>query len=174
MPDTVCSGRLATAWVLAARIGLALVLGSAPGLVPLLAGPGFTEAGPVSGAMTVTVMGKEIKVHLIFHNHTRNVVWLEKIEEGQAPARAEFEIRTDGRLVPYQHPTPKRPPFTRNDFFKLEPGQTCRREIAIDDLYNFPEGDHAYVATHGFLTWNDKTREARYRHLKPVRFTYAR
>jgi hypothetical protein len=153
---------------------LALVLGSAPGLVPLLAGPGFTEAGPVSGAMTVTVMGKEIKVHLIFHNHTRNVVWLEKIEEGQAPARAEFEIRTDGRLVPYQHPTPKRPPFTRNDFFKLEPGQTCRREIAIDDLYNFPEGDHAYVATHGFLTWNDKTREARYRHLKPVRFTYAR
>jgi hypothetical protein len=137
--------------------------------------PGHAPAGPLAAAMEVAVWGGEIRVTLTFRNHSPKVVWLEKLEEGQAPMRPEFEIRTsDGRLVPYLGPMAKRPVYTKGDFFPLEPGRTSQREIRIDDRYDFPEGQKDYRATFSYPTWNVQTRAAVFRTLKSVKFTYGR
>lgn len=137
--------------------------------------PGHVPAGTLAVAMEVAVWGGEIRVTLTFRNHSPKVVWLEKLEEGQAPMRSEFEIRTnDGRLVPYLGPTAKRPVYTKGDFLALEPGRTSQREIRIDDRYDFPEGRKEYRATFSYLTWNVQTREAVFRTFKSVKLTYGR
>ncbi|MDR3670751.1 MAG: hypothetical protein P4L36_07900 [Holophaga sp.] len=142
---------------------------------PARATPSHGPAGPVAGTMEVAVSGGEIRVSLTFSNHSQRIVWLEKLEAGQMPLRSEFEIRTeDGRMVPYLGPTAKRPPFAKGDFFPLEPGHASRREIRIQDRYDFPEGEAVYKLTFSYLSWNDKTREAVFRSLKSVRFTYSR
>jgi hypothetical protein len=142
---------------------------------PTRAGHGHAPSGPVAGAMELAVLGGEIRVALTFTNHTQRVVWIEKLEEGQAPMRSEFEIRSDdGRLVPYIGPMAKRLPYTKADFVALEPGRTSRREIRIEDRYDFPEGQKDYRATFSYLTWNEKTREAVFRSLKSAKFTYSR
>ena len=149
--------------------GASVLAGTEPGLVSM-------EVGGVAGTMAVTVLGGEIRVRLSFVNRSQRTVWLEKIEEGQAPDRAEFEIRSEGRSVACRHKEPAagHRPLTRADFFKLEPGQQYQREVKIDDRYDFPDGGRDYLATHSFLTWNDKTRQAVFRSLRPVRFTYSR
>ena len=137
--------------------------------------PGQPPAGPVAGAMEVAVLGGEIKVTLTLVNHSARVVWLERLEEGGAPMRPEFEVRSeDGRLVPYLGPMAKRQAFGKGDFFPLEPGRTSRREIRIDDRYGFPEGRNEYRMTFSYLTWNEKSRQATFRSLNSVKFSYGR
>jgi hypothetical protein len=161
------------------RAVVAALLGLGPG-TGLGAAPGHAHghsreaAGPVQGTLEIKAGGGEVKAVLTYANVSHRRVWLEKVEEGEAPMRPEFEIRTDGRQVSYVGPMAKRQPYTRADFFPLEPGQSHRREVRIDDRYDFPEGEHAYRATHTYLMWNDRTRQAVHRTLKPAAFTYAR
>jgi hypothetical protein len=125
--------------------------------------------------MEVAASGGEIRVTVTFSNPTPRIVWLEKFEDGQMPQRSEFEIRgEDGRMVPYVGPTARHRPFTRGAFFPLEPGQTWKREIRIQDRYDFPEGQKTYRATFSYPCWNDRTREAVFRSLKSEKFTYSR
>jgi hypothetical protein len=77
-------------------------------------------------------------------------------------------------MVPYLGPTAKHRAFTKADFFPLEPGETSRREILIQDRYDFPEGQKAYRANFSYLYWNVQTREAVFRSLKSEKFSYGR
>ena len=135
---------------------------------------GHAAAGPVTGTVEIKAVGGTVRALITYTNVSSRVVWLERLEEGQAPPRPEFEIRTDGRQLPYTGPMAKRGPYTRADFFPLEPGRSHRREVRLEERYGFPEGDHAYLATHTYLTWNDRTRQAVHRTLKPAVFTFAR
>jgi len=129
----------------------------------------------LAGTMEMAPSGTEIRVTLRFTNHSQRVVWLEKFEDGQMPMRSEFEIRSeDGRMVPYLGPTERRRALAKGDFFPLEPGQTSRREIRIEDRYEFPEGQRTYWVTFSYPTWNERTREAVFRTLKAEKFTYGR
>lgn len=142
---------------------------------PVRAAHGQAPAGPVAGTMEMAVSGGEIRVTLTFSNHSSRIVWLEKLDDGQMPMRSEFEIRSeDGRMVPYLGPTAKHRAFAKGDFFPLEPGQTSKREIRIQDRYDFPEGQKAYRASFSYLYWNAQTREAVFRSLKSEKFTYGR
>jgi hypothetical protein len=153
------------------------------GLVPVLAatprhghghGHGQGAEGPLAGTLEIQAAGGGVTAAITYTNVSQRVVWLEKIDEGQAPPRPEFEIRSEGRLVAYSGPVAKRGPYTRADFFPLEPGRSHRRIVRLDECYAFPEGEHAYRATHAYLVWNDRTRQAVHRSLKPAVFTFAR
>lgn len=135
---------------------------------------GHPVAGPVTGTVNIKVLGGEIRAELQYTNVSSRIVWLEKLEEGQAPMRPEFEVRSDGRQVPYTGPMAKRKPYTRADFFALEPGRTHTREVRLDDRYAFQEGARTYTATHSYLLWNDRTRQAVHRSLPSATFTYTR
>lgn len=150
-------------------------------LAPMLAGALVpvvlmgAPAGSLAGTLEVRVSGGAIQATLTFVNHSQRVVWLEKIEDGQAPGRAECEIRSgDGRQVPYTGPTDRRKVHGKADFFPLEPGHTSKREFRLDDRYAFPEGEREYRLTFSYLSWNDRTRTVVSRSLSPVRFTYGR
>jgi hypothetical protein len=162
---------------LAAKAVWTLFLLLALAAPPVLANPvhGHGHVGTMSGAMEVVVSGEEIRVLLTFTNHSPRVVWMEKLDEGQAPLRSEFEIRNgEGRMMPYLGPMAKRPAFVKADFFALEPGRSFRREIRIDDRYDFPEGQGDYRMTFSYPSWNERTREAVYRTLPSAKFTYSR
>jgi hypothetical protein len=138
--------------------------------------PAPVPAGPVRAALAMAERGGELWATLTFTNVSSQPVWLERIEEGQAPPRSEFEIRSEGRPVPYTGPTSHdahRLPRTRDAFFALEPGKTWQRELRIDDRYTFPEGARDYTAAHSYLVWNPRTRQAGLRTLKLVKFKYA-
>jgi hypothetical protein len=132
------------------------------------------HAGPVAGTLEIRVEGGELRATMVYRNLSARDVWLERIPEGQAPPRSEFEIRADGRQVAYTGPQARPGPRTRDEFFPLKPGQSHRREVRIDDRYDFPEGSRAYTATHTYLTWNVHTRREASRSLKPATFTYGR
>jgi hypothetical protein len=155
---------LVTVWAL---VPLALVA-NPPGRIA-------APSGTLAGTLEVAVAGGEIRATLTFINHSQKVVWLEKTEGEQAHERSEFEIRSsDGRQVPYAGPTAKPKAHAKDDFFALEPGQTSRRELRIDDRYRFPDGEREYRATFSYLFWNPKTRQVASRSLKPVKFKYGR
>ena len=143
--------------------------------LPAQSAHGHAPTGPVAGVMELSGEGGELRATVTFTNHTSRVVWLEKLPDGEMPMRSEFEIRSeDGRMVPYRGPMAKRGAFTKADFYPLEPGHTSKREIRIEDRYDFPEGQKTYRATFSYLYWNAHTREAVTRSLKSVRFTYTR
>ena len=153
---------------------LAPPLAAAPAAAPA-ASP--APAGPVAAALQLEHRGGELWAILTFSNVSPHPVWLERIDEGQAPARSEFEIRSEGRSVPYTGPSSHaaaQRPRHRDGFVALEPGSTLRREVRIDDRYAFPEGERDYTAVHSYLAWNPRSRQAEFRTLKLVKFKYAR
>jgi hypothetical protein len=156
---------------------------------------GHATDGPVTGTLEIKVSGDEVRAVITYTNVSSRVVGIEKLEEGQAPPRAEFEIRytqrpsqEEGqgspgagpevrptwRQVPYTGPLAKRASYSKADFLPLEPGRSHRREIRLDERYGFPEGEHTCTATHICLTWNYAERTTRHRTLRPVTFTYSR
>ena len=199
-------------WVLQRRRDLQVLGALVPAFLGLAAsghahphahahGHGQGVDGPVTGTVEIKVFGSEVRAVIVYTNVSPRMVGIEKLEEGQAPLRAEFEIRysstpsrgagrknhehlaapraepearPEWRQVPYTGPMAKRGPYTQADFFPLEPGRSHRREVRLDEHYGFPEGEHTYTATHTCLTWNYATRRTRHRTLKPATFTYTR
>jgi hypothetical protein len=190
-------------WPLGALAALVLGLAGGAGWAAV---PGHAHAlghgqgvdGPVTGTVEIKAFGGEVRATIIYTNVSSRVVGIEKLEEGQAPLRAEFEIRypnreaggetpegrtpsrtepevrAQWRQVPYTGPMAKRGPYTKADFLPLEPGRSHRREVRLDEHYGFPEGEHTYTATHTCITWNYATRRTRHRSLKPATFKYTR
>ena len=153
--------------VLRARAGTAiLALCLAAG-----AAPPHHPAG-LEGSQTVSAAGGEILVTVTFRNTSSSPVLLEKLEPGQDPLRAEFELRTGSREIPYTGPMAKRRPYAREDFFPLEPGHEHVRRIRVDGRYDFPPGRRRYSIAHVYLVWDEQAGQAVARTLKPARFSF--
>jgi hypothetical protein len=145
-----------------------------PAVLATVPGSAATNRGHLAGILAVSARNGELRATVTFTNHSARGVWLEQVEDGQGAARSEFEIRSDGRQVPYIGPPARPLPGDRGAFFALEPGQSHVRELRLDDLYQFPEGSKDYTATFSYLVWDEKTRRAAVRTLRPVRFNYSR
>lgn len=100
---------------------------------------------------------KELWMDIAVSNQGEAPVLLEKSDSIMPLLFEEaFEIQktSDGSPISYTGPMAKRKALTINDFSPLNPGETLRKAIRLDNVYAFDDEASTYQARWYLLLWD--------------------
>lgn len=128
---------------------------------------------PFDVKLNVRAIPESISVDVQIRNRSDRPILVEKIDPtiGE-PLPHEFLITSDGQEVQYIGPMIKRPPYTRDDFRWLKPGEKIERAASIRGLFDFHPGRHEYEVIYLYLTYNEDSGKVAVHKSTPVSFTF--
>lgn len=129
---------------------------------------------PIEVTQSVNIASMSVVVTLHMINRSDKPVLLERFGNDLYPARQEFEIKSNGKDIDYVGPMIKRRPYTKEDFFVLEPGREYTRKARIGQAYDFLPGTHEYTMVHRHLQFDEENADTSAHPSAPVKFMMTR
>lgn len=130
------------------------------------------EVIEVTQSVDVAPMSVVVTLHMV--NRSDKPVLLERFGNDLHPTRQEFEITSNGTEIDYIGPMMKRRPYTKEDFFALEPGKEYTRKTRIDQAYDFLKGTHEYTMVYWYLQFDEANADTSAHPSAPVKFVLTR